>query len=338
MSQYTTDEVLDMMREWYEKHKAAPNFDELQPFKGFDRLLGADLNEIDLSRDTIQARAAQSEGVSPWSSAFTLGVELAGAVLSQDANGERMCLVHAKLQGANLSEAKLERAWLEGAQLQEAELSNADLQGAELYQASLQGAHLRGAKLQKAYLYRAVRLKEAYLEDVDWSEGFILGEEIAGLFQHAGSVYRSLKQYYSGTGQYEQSGEFHEREMVMRRKELWQGGSEAKYWSLVLLGFQLSAGYGERPLRVLGWAIGAWLAFALAYYLAQGTADGSGYSPGHLREALYYSSIAFVSWTPPGGAFSLPNWARGIGLFEALLAYFLLALFLVTFVRKMARS
>ena len=32
----------------------------------------------------------------------------------------------------------------------------------------------------------------------------------------------------------------------------------------------------------------------------------------------------------------MPDWARGVGLMEALLAYFLLALFLVTFVRKVS--
>ena len=95
-------------------------------------------------------------------------------------------------------------------------------------------------------------------------------------------------------------------------------------------------GHGERPSWVLSWAATAWAGFVLVYYFGEGTALGAGHSFRHLQEAIYLSSIAFVSWTPPSESFSVPSWARGVGLAEAFIAYILLALFLVTFVRKVS--
>jgi uncharacterized protein YjbI with pentapeptide repeats len=371
MSQYTTDEVLDMMERWYDKHKGDSDFDPRAPFKGFDGLLSTFLDGIDLSKDTIQQKAqgrAQKyspPSYPPWATLWG-GINLAGAVISQE--GKRTHLRDARLQGADLAEAQLQGAILRGAQLQGATLMGAQLQGATLrgaqlqnavlFEAQLKGAYLAEAKLQGAFLYGA-EFKEASLEDVAWYGDHRLGEETqVGHFKMAEAVYRQLKQYYNGTGQYDHAGEFHLREMVMRRKRLWEDGGlrkmkksskesadsqgllkrvkpKAIVGSLSLLLFQLSSGYGERPSWVLGWSLLAWIGFALGYFFAD--FRGRGLSFLGFREALYYSALPFASITP-GLSMDVPDWAEGVGLIAGLLAYFLLALFLVTFVQKMARS
>ena len=197
-------------------------------------------------------------------------------------------------------------------------------------EAQLQGASLAGAEI-----------KEARLEHVDWSDGYVLGDELLKRFNDAETAYRQLKQYSNGTGQYDLAGEFHLREMVMRRKNLWQPGPyslrqrfQAKLESLVLLLLQFSSGYGERPSWVLGWVVACWAGFTLAYWLGNAL-PGSGSDLTSFIESMRHSARVTTSFGQPSVAAA---WARDAGLVQSFLSYFLLALFLVTFVRKMARA
>ena len=74
MSQYTTDEVLEMMEKWYEDHKDDEDDDDEEfdddedpatRFWGFDGLMGADLRGIDLSDDTVRLEAEKFRQRSP---------------------------------------------------------------------------------------------------------------------------------------------------------------------------------------------------------------------------------------------------------------------------------
>ena len=94
---------------------------------------------------------------------------------------------------------------------------------------------------------------------------------------------------------------------------------------------RILCGYGEKPERVVISA--AVVVFGLALiYLAIGTL-----MPNTFLNSLYYSAISFTalgygSWAPkPFG------WVKGLGAFEAFLGVFMMALFLVTFTRKMTR-
>ena len=58
----------------------------------------------------------------------------------------------------------------------------------------------------------------------------------------------------------------------MRRKKLWKGPSKSKgsnfkdkWWSFVLLIFQWTSGYAERPPYVLYWSLACLFGFAFAY-------------------------------------------------------------------------
>ncbi|PKB64363.1 MAG: hypothetical protein BZY80_02910 [SAR202 cluster bacterium Io17-Chloro-G2] len=328
------------------------------------RLQGAHILEADLQRADLYSAQLQ-------------GANLYRANLSEAGLGSAQLrgagLVRAQLQGAMLSDAQLEGAFLDRAQLQEATLAGAHLRGADLLEANLQGAdltraqleeavlqqaqlqgadlrwtHLQGARLREAQLQgahlRGADFKEARLEEVDWTGGYVLAEEDPG---NTEVVYRELRRWYTNAGQYEHAGEFHKRQMLMRRKNLWAGRTWAdclepsfskklESFALFLLG--LFSGYGERPSWVLLWAVACWLGFGLAYYVGQGTSLGSGYGPAFLGEALYYSALPFSAFNPPGTLGGVPPWASTLAVVQGILTYFLLALFLVTFVQKASRS
>lgn len=438
MSQYTTEEVLSIMENWYAVHKDSSDFDESQPFKGFDALLGRDLSGIDLSVETIQCKAQEYVSSSPdgsfppWYSVEFRRLDLCGAIISQDEDGKRSNLRESRLQGAGLREvqllagdlfdAKLKTADLAGANLERADLRNADLNGtnlsgaklpesrldgAKLNNARLDGANLQGANLNNAYLqgaslinsvlrevnmneahlgganlmdaelqgaslngaelrranfnyaqlsgvffYRA-NFKEALLDDLDWSEGYVLGEEKERRFTHAETVYRQLKQHYTVSGHYAYAGEFHYREMEARRKQLWRWGRYPEtlmerlrpmLGSLFLQLFRLTSGYGERPFWVLGWSLTFIIGFTFAYFPYSAidlSSAGVVNFFDRIWRSLYFSVVSFTNLGYGGwlgtDRIEPHNWTRNLGAVESILGLFLTSLFLVTFVRKMAR-
>ena len=286
-------------------------------------------------------RRANLRGARLWlanlQGAVLYGVDLQGADLSGAkirganlvaANLQGANLWVANLQGANLWLANLQGANLNGANLQEATLSSTNLQGANLLAANLQGAGLEGADLRRAGLAGAI-LRDARLERANWGN-YVLGEEIEGNFGGAASVYRTLKQRHTEAGMYDIAGEFHYREMEARRKQAKKERRRLPY-ALGLGALGTLYGYGERPLLVVVWAAAIVFGFALVHW-AFGTVAGG------FLEALYYSAVSFTAlgygtWAPePQG------WAgRFLGAGESFLGVFMMALFLVTFTRKMTR-
>jgi len=128
---------------------------------------------------------------------------------------------------------------------------------------------------------------------------------------------------------YDIAGEFHYREMEARRKLAWR--IRRLPYALTMNALRFLYGYGERPERVIGWVAAVILGFALGHWLFGTTSGG-------LWDALYYSAVSFTalgygSWAPePQG------WAgKFLGVGESLLGVFMMALFLVTFTRKMTR-
>jgi len=152
-----TDIVLRLIEEHPEGRLELPARDRVR----------ANLSKVDLSRDTLRARLAQSKIESPpWWDADHEGANLFRAEL-QGAN-----LFRAELQGANLLHANLQDANLESTNLQDANLEGANLQGALLMDANLQDAILANTNLQNAGLDFA-NLQGANLVGVDL-QGVIL--------------------------------------------------------------------------------------------------------------------------------------------------------------------
>ena len=300
------------------------------------RLQRANLQETQLIQANIQGARLED-------------ADLRGAILAY-ANLREAVLFGAKLPAAILLNADLQRAELICANLQGARLSQANLQGAKLTTADLTGADFAGADLRGVHLALA-NLRDVNLEGAIWGD-YVLGDELATFFVWAASVYRALKQWHTRAGMYDIAGQFFYREMEARRKSAWRqeplprgvprdvgvqvrsrlGLSERQLpYAVAMNALRFLYGYGERPERVIGWAAGIILGLALVHWLF-GTVSGA------FWDALYYSAVSFVAlgygeWAPePQG------WAgRFLGVGEAIMGVFMMALFLVTFTRKMTR-
>ena len=312
---------------------------------------GINLGKLDLRgiilRDTT-LKGAHLEG------AMLAGTHLEGAYLSNahleganlsvahlegaylyDAHLEGADLNGVHLEGASLPRAHLEGAWLLGAHLKGADLVSAHLEGADLSDAHFEGAYLIGAHLEGAYLSLAEFSPDTKLEYADWGN-YIVGEEEEGDFTIAADTYRRLKQWHTTAGMYDRAGEFYYREMTAKRKNYWWQGIQSKSFQKLLYGawskfLSVLCGYGERPLRVVISALVVVLGSALIYF-AIGTL-----TPNTFPNSLYYSAVSFTAlgygrWAPePTG------WVKGLGAAEAFAGVFMMALFLITFTRKMTR-
>jgi len=306
-------------------------------------LSGLDLHEANLSWAKLEGadlRGANLQGAHLWR-ADSHGARL------YEANLQRANLYEANLQGANLSHANLQGAYLRSANLQAANLRVANLRGADVSDANLQGgdlrwaglggadishANLQGADLRRADLRRAsladASLRDANLDGARWGD-YKLGEESEGKFREAFSVYRALKQQHTEAGMYEIAGEFFYREMEARRKLSRQKRHLPHALSMYSLRFLY--GYGERPERVIGSATVIILGLAIVHWLLGTVAGG-------FVEALYYSAVSFTALGYGQWAAEPQGWAgRFLGVGEALMGVFMMALFLVTFTRKMTR-
>jgi hypothetical protein len=105
-------------------------------------------------------------------------------------------------------------------------------------------------------------------------------------------------------------------------------------WSKLV---SIICGYGERPLRVVGWAFSVITFMALVYFLI-----GSVWQWGAFWRSLYFSAVSFTalgygSWINETWINMTSDWIRGLGAAESFLGVFMMALFLVTFIRKMTR-
>jgi uncharacterized protein YjbI with pentapeptide repeats len=296
---------------------------------------------------------------------------LEGAVLEEarldwadlsGANLEKAYLMNAYLDGANLSGAHLKEAQLEDISLEGAKLAKAHLEGANLQRANLQGATLQGAHLQQANLkycdlsgvdtnlnkadlegakLYAANLFQANIEGINWGANYIVGEEQDSkqeankdkkreLMKEAASVYRNLKRWHTEQGSYDLAGEFFFREMTARRKTLkWRPNPFPRIWSNFV---SFICGYGERPLRAIIWAASVIVGFALIYFLIGSTWEWGAFGNSLYFSALSFTTLGYGSWLEITNA-----WIKGIGVFESFIGIFTIALFLITFVRKMTR-
>jgi uncharacterized protein YjbI with pentapeptide repeats len=249
-------------------------------------------------------------------------------------DGDVASLVEADLSGALLQDASFREADLEMAKFGDKKepdlvtpLFDTDFRGADLHFAEFYRCSFFRTKLEGAYL-RYANIHESNLEGVDWGN-YKIGEENDGDFYSAESVYRQLKMWYTNAGIYDVAGEFFYREMEVRRKaKSWKKEPASKLWSWIM---KVLCGYGEKPERVIISAVVFIFGLAAIYYF------WGSFNPSSFLDTLYYSVTSFTavgygSWVPqPTG------WAKGMGAAEAVLGVFMMALFLVTFVRKMTR-
>jgi len=331
-------------------------------------LEGANLSKAQLKKAGL-LKAHLGKAVLP--DAHLEGAELEEAHLEwADLSGaylKKAYLMRAHLEGANLSSARLEGAFLEDADLTGARLVNAHLKGADLQRADLRGANLYRARLQQANLnYADLRgpetnlikadmegarlyaadLFQANIEGVNWGSQNILGEELLHkelsrqeeadektkqeLINEAAAVYRNLKLWHNDRGMYDTAGEFFFREMTAKRKALkWHLNPFHKLWSLFV---SFTCGYGERPLRAIVWAASVIVGMGIIYFLIGADWQLDAFGNSMAFSAMSFTSMGYGSWLEASEALT-----KGIGAFESFIGVFTIALFLITFVRKMTR-
>ncbi|MDO8716296.1 MAG: pentapeptide repeat-containing protein [Dehalococcoidales bacterium] len=281
------------------------------------------------------------------------GIVLEGAHLEEvrliGANIESAFLEQAHLEGANLSGAHLEHANLVGTHLEQAELFGVHLEGAELFDAHLDEANLIDAFLDRTRLngahFNGVRMRSAKftantnMHSIDWGD-YILGEEKEWekkkketyLLRDAEDIYRRLKQWYSNAGMYDIAGKFFYREMEAKRKaQSWKKEFKSKLWSWVL---KLLCGYGEKWERVIFSSAAVILLFTIIYFGFNSVWEWYAF-----WRSLYFSLVSFTTsaWVDEKVIVVQDDLMRGLGVAESFIGVFMMALFLVTFTRKMTR-
>ncbi|GAA5194159.1 ion channel [Ferrimonas gelatinilytica] len=243
------------------------------------------------------------------------------------------------LRFSDLCRADLREAHLYRADLRHCNLIKADLRGANLNQTRLEGANLLGVRLDGA------RMEQMRLGRGLWQELQAQKQPAAerdDLYQQAEQVYRDLRRAAKSYGCYHLASQCAHRELTMARKQMPLLSGQRLFSKLV----DLICGYGESPIRVVGFALVVMLLFALGYLwggiidngeprtLAQVDGPGSLLRLG--ASCLYFSIVTFTT-LGFGDLVPMPGPSRLLAAIEALIGSFSLALLVVSFAKKMTR-
>jgi len=224
-----------------------------------------------------------------------------------------------------------------------------DFSGSSLMKANFKGANLHFANFQNCNLL-GTNFEHARLENVIWDKEIIQEREAnlsqnedekIDLYQQSEEIYRNLRRTCESDGLFETAGKFFQKEMQMRRKQMPLFSSKRFISKLV----EFSCGYGERPLRIVILSALVILMFSCVFFLTGLNYGGeiiqlslsASISENILdfSNALYFSVVTF---TTLGYGDVLPvGISKLFAGIEALMGGFILALFVVVFVKKMTR-
>lgn len=281
---------------------------------------------------------------------------------------ERLARAGNNLEGYSLIRARLEDVDLvrhgsrEGYSLTNADLFRANLQSAHLFHVNFSGASLMKANLMHANLHNAnltrcnllgAKFEGAKIENVIWGEQLLQEEKgwqalkehhidkSIDFFQQAEEIYRSLRKVSEFGGLFENAGHFFIKEMRMRRMQKPQFSVERMVSKMV----DLFCGYGEKPLRVIGFSL--IVIFTCAVLFAVLGIDDGGNRIQFARSASTWENLmaladcvyfSVITFTTLGYGDLVPiGFSRMVSAMEAFMGSFTLALFVVVFVKKMTR-
>jgi uncharacterized protein YjbI with pentapeptide repeats len=124
------------------------------------------------------------------------------------------------------------------------------------------------------------------------------GRDYEGLCARVEELYRYLKLNYELEGDLKQAGDFHFGEMEMHRQaSFWRRWFPLSWYNL----YRVLSGYGERPLRALGWLLVVVVGLTLSLqWLGLKTAEGhwAGFIES-LAFVLEHISFIRVEWPKP---------------------------------------
>ena len=246
------------------------------------------------------------------------------------------------LSNANLFRANLKKARLTNVNLSDANLMKADLSRSRMSQVNIQGAnlmgvHLRGAKLGKVEWGKTILHEQHGLiaeQEGDEDKAIQFYREALSVYQHLGRVYERNKDRRMASWLFL-------REMDIQRKMMDRWSAEW-IWSMVA---NLVCGYGEKPLRVIGFSL-LIILFCAGLFSLVGV-FGTDLDLGYMAElslaengddfvdCLVYSTTTFVSLGYSELAYM--GFARTIASIEAFVGGLIMAFFLVLIVRKFFR-
>ena len=268
-----------------------------------------------------------------------------------------------KLEGVDLSGAKLVCPGAKsGLNLSDADFYHANLTGAHLFQANMQRCSLMKADLSHANLNCAnledanllgTEFEKTKIENVQWGKHVIQEQKgrkalkaghpatAMDFFQQSEEVYRNLRKVAEYRGLFEQAGTFFHHEMTMRRFRMPALSINRLISKLV----DIFCGYGEKPINVILFSLLLIFVCAMIYFF-MGIMGSNGeiiFQSTHswmsnLTSFLYCIYFSVVTFTTLGyGDISPIGWTRMTASTEAFMGSFILALFVVVFVKKMTR-
>lgn len=235
---------------------------------------------------------------------------------------------------ANFAHAHCFRVDFSGSSLMKADFSHANLHFANLQNCNLLGTNFEHARLENVIWDKQILQERQALKAKNF-------EEQIDYYQQAEEIYRNLRRTCESDGLFETAGWFFQKEMKMRRLQMPIFSSKRFISKLV----EFSCGYGERPLRIVILSALVIMIFSFIYFIT-----GLNYSNEiiqfsssnsflenmiDLLNALYFSVVTF---TTLGYGDILPiGISKLFAGIEALMGGFILALFVVVFVKKMTR-
>ncbi len=268
---------------------------------------------------------------------------------------------NANLGGADFTRSNLEGSFFTRAHLSESIFDKSNLNEANFEYSNLKGASLNKAKMRDANLRYTEMNSKTEVQGIDWFNCVIDGstlyytkvDEIVvnerkfnrgkknndrdQMIEQAGEareVYVKLKNHFKQAGQYETSGKYYYREKLMESHV----HRFAKNWTNWLWNsiYRYSAGYGEKPHYILAWWAIIITLFGTIYWLSGGL-HRAGESVSIL-DSYYFSVVTFTTLgfgdIQPAASM---DYIKVCAMTEALLGTMLMALFILTFGRKMMR-
>jgi len=265
-----------------------------------------------------------------------------------------------KLNTVNLKDINLvNKGHHEGYKLHNCDFYKADFTNAHCFKVDFSGSSLMKANFTNANLHFAnlkgcnllgTNFKHAKLENVIWDDEILQEvqannaksfEEQIDYYQQAEEIYRNLRRTCEADGLFETAGYFFQKEMRMRRMQMPKYSSRRAVSKIV----DFACGYGERPLRIILISAMIIVTFAFIFFftgLSYGDESVVFSTHNSLNENIYdflnsfYFSV--VTFTTLGYGDVLPiGISKLFAGIEALLGGFILALFVVVFVKKMTR-
>lgn len=291
-----------------------------------------------------------------WSGADLTGFNLQGLDLSYINPGDK-----ANFQGVKFQDTNLKNVLASGADFKKADFYRADLRNAVLFETDFSNSNFEFAFLDKVNFVNAnltnANLTRATVENTNFSEAILTNttldeveiDKAQGLeYAHGLTtinesslfpsrlIYLRLENYFRNLGQHDDQANCYYRRKIVQRK-IWYADGKLKRkirWFGSLL-FDWLCGYGEEPIRVIGWALIIVFICGILFFIMGGP---SGQGTNTFVDSFYFSGITF---TTVGFGDLYPN-STNITMkiltdIEAFSGVFLMSLFTVSLARKFMR-